>query len=288
MAGQMLSRGTTRYTRAQLSDELRAAEGLRAAWAGTGGSFQTTRPNLEEALRLAAHVLKEPRFPESEFEQLRNQTITSIESQLAEPNARASEALSKHFNAYPRGDWRYSPTLEESLADMQGGEARGREALPPGVLRRRRGGDRDRGRLRRGEGGGAAEGALRGLEGGEARTSACPSRTATSRRRTCTSTRPTRRTRSSSRARTSTCATTIPTTPRSTSPTTSSAAGRDSIRACRTAHAAEGRAVVRRRARASACPRSTVRPPGPSTPSPRRRTSPRWRPASARSVANVR
>jgi zinc protease len=86
---------------------------------GTGGSFQTTRPNLEAALRLAAHVLKEPAFPESEFEQLRKQTITSIESQLAEPDARASEALSKHFNAYPRGDWRYNETLEESIAEVK-------------------------------------------------------------------------------------------------------------------------------------------------------------------------
>jgi zinc protease len=61
-------------------------------------------------------VLREPSFPESEFEQLRNQTVTSIQSQLAEPNARAGEALTRHFNLYPRDDWRYSPTLEESLA----------------------------------------------------------------------------------------------------------------------------------------------------------------------------
>jgi len=118
VAGQMLSRGTTKYTRTQLSDELERLK-VSGRVGGTGGSFQTTRPNLEAALRLAAHVLKEPSFPESEFEQLRNQTVTSIQASLSEPNARASEALSKHFNAYPRGDWRYSPTLEESLADIK-------------------------------------------------------------------------------------------------------------------------------------------------------------------------
>ncbi|HRA23954.1 MAG TPA: pitrilysin family protein, partial [Usitatibacteraceae bacterium] len=114
LAGQMLSRGTTKLTRTQLSDELERLK-VSGRVGGTGGSFQTTRPNLEEALKLAAHVLKEPAFPESEFEQLRNQTITSIQAQLAEPNARASEALSRHFNAYPKGDWRYAPTLEESI-----------------------------------------------------------------------------------------------------------------------------------------------------------------------------
>jgi zinc protease len=114
LAGQMLSRGTTKFTRTQLSDELERLK-VSGRVGGTGGSFQTTRPNLEEALKLAAHVLKEPSFPESEFEQLRTQIITSIQAQLSEPNARASEALSRHFNAYPKGDWRYAPTLEESI-----------------------------------------------------------------------------------------------------------------------------------------------------------------------------
>lgn len=118
VAGQMLSRGTTKFTRTQLSDELERLK-VSGRVGGTGGSFQTTRPNLEEALKLAAHVLKEPSFPESEFEQLRNQTITAIQAQLSEPNARGSEALSKHFNAYPPGDWRYTPTLEESLAAIK-------------------------------------------------------------------------------------------------------------------------------------------------------------------------
>ncbi|HQZ45508.1 MAG TPA: pitrilysin family protein [Usitatibacteraceae bacterium] len=118
LAGQMLTRGTTKFTRAQLADEIERLK-ISGSLGGTGGSFQTTRAHLEEALKLAAHVLKEPSLPESEFEQLRNQMLTSIQAQLAEPNARASEALSRHFNAYPKGDWRYRPTLEESLADVK-------------------------------------------------------------------------------------------------------------------------------------------------------------------------
>lgn len=118
LAGQMLTRGTSRYTRTQLSDALERLK-VSGRIGGTGGSFQTTGANVEEALRLAAHVLREPSFPENEFEQLRNQLVTSIQAQLAEPNPRASEAMSRHFNAYPRGDWRYAPTLEESLADIR-------------------------------------------------------------------------------------------------------------------------------------------------------------------------
>jgi zinc protease len=119
MAGRMLARGTTKLTRAQLSDEWERLK-VSGRVQGPGASLQTTRPNLEEALRLAAHVLREPSFDPQEFEQLRNQSITGIMAQLTEPEARASEALSQHFNTYPPGDWRHSPTLEESLADLRG------------------------------------------------------------------------------------------------------------------------------------------------------------------------
>ena len=117
-AGQMLTRGTAKYTRTQLTDEFEKLK-VSGRPGGTGASIQTTRPNLEAALRLVAHVLKEPAFPESEFEQLRNQTITAIMAQLSEPSARASDAMSRHFNIYPKGDWRYSSSLEEALEDAR-------------------------------------------------------------------------------------------------------------------------------------------------------------------------
>ncbi|HET6263507.1 MAG TPA: pitrilysin family protein [Usitatibacter sp.] len=118
MAGAMLARGTTKFTRAELSDEWERLK-VSGRVAGPSASLQTTRPNLEATLRLAFHVLREPRFDPAEFEQLRTQSITGIQSQLAEPDARAGEELSRLFNTYPRGDWRYSPTLEESLEETR-------------------------------------------------------------------------------------------------------------------------------------------------------------------------
>ena len=114
LAGPMLMRGTSRYTRAALRDEfakLKVAGGV----AGQGASFQTTRPNIVAAIQLAAHVLREPAFPEDEFEQLKKQSVTALESQLSEPSARAAEALGQHFNIYPKGDPRYSASLQERL-----------------------------------------------------------------------------------------------------------------------------------------------------------------------------
>lgn len=118
MAASMLSRGTTRFTRAQLSDEWERLK-VSGRVSGPSARLQTTRPNLEEALKLAAHVMKEPRFDPAEFEQLRKQLVTNLESQLSEPDALAGDELGKHFNIYPRGDWRYSPTLQESIEEVK-------------------------------------------------------------------------------------------------------------------------------------------------------------------------
>ncbi|MBC7625174.1 MAG: insulinase family protein [Aeromicrobium sp.] len=118
MTGQMLSRGTTKFTRAQLADEL---EKLKIAGGinGLSASGQTTRPNLVAAIKLAAHVMREPSFPENEFEQLKKQTLTGLESQKSDPQALASVMLGKHFNIFPKGDVRYASSLEEAEADTK-------------------------------------------------------------------------------------------------------------------------------------------------------------------------
>ena len=114
LTNMMLMRGTTRYTRAELAD---AFDELKI----TGGPthFQTTREHLPEALKLVAHVLKEPAFLESEFEQLRQQVLVGIEAGRNEPQSAAMRALGQHFNRYPRGDIRYSPSLEEQLEEAK-------------------------------------------------------------------------------------------------------------------------------------------------------------------------
>jgi zinc protease len=118
LTGEMLSRGTSKYTRTQLADEFDKLK-MSGGISGTGASFQTTRENLANAIRLVAHVMREPVFPEGEFDQLKKQSITGIESQKSEPAARAKEALAKHFNIYPKGDWRYNPTLDEEIEEIR-------------------------------------------------------------------------------------------------------------------------------------------------------------------------
>lgn len=114
LTAAMLTRGTSRYTRAQLSDEME-----RLKISGSPTHFNTTRANLPEALKLMAHVLHDANFPQAEFDQLRQQSLVSLEGSRNEPEAVAQRALGVHFNIYPRGDIREETTLDQDIADIQ-------------------------------------------------------------------------------------------------------------------------------------------------------------------------
>ena len=121
-AGAMLMRGSEKYTRQQLTDEL---DKLKAQMNATGGendamlNFNTVRANFAATLRLAAEVLRHPVFPESEFEQLRQASLGRIENNLKEPGALAPLALRRHLIRYPTGDPRAVTTFEEDIANIQ-------------------------------------------------------------------------------------------------------------------------------------------------------------------------
>ncbi|MBA3804336.1 MAG: insulinase family protein, partial [Acidobacteria bacterium] len=117
-AGQMLMRGTQKHTRQQIQDEFNR---LKSSVSVTGGpsfavaTIETVRENLPAVLRLVTEVLREPSFPESEFEQLKQQALAGIEQQRSDPTAMATVALNRHLNAYPKGDPRYVPMPDEQI-----------------------------------------------------------------------------------------------------------------------------------------------------------------------------
>ena len=114
MTHAMLMRGTSKFTREQLADEF-----SKLKISGGPFRFETTRANLVESLRLIAHVLQEPAFPASEFEQLRKQTLVGIEGMRNDPQALARQAIDEHFDIYPKGDWRATDTIEEMMANTK-------------------------------------------------------------------------------------------------------------------------------------------------------------------------
>ncbi|HEY7546452.1 MAG TPA: pitrilysin family protein, partial [Blastocatellia bacterium] len=118
LAGQMLMRGTQRHTREQIQDEfdkLKARVSIFGAATSANVIVETTRQNLPAVLRLVAEILREPSFPEKEFELLKQEELTGIESQKNEPGFIASIAMGRHLNPYPKGDPRYTETAEEQV-----------------------------------------------------------------------------------------------------------------------------------------------------------------------------
>ena len=117
LASAMVNRGTTRFTRAQLADEY-SKLGIQGGAGLAGAGLRVKRENLTKALELIAHVMKEPTFPESEFEQLRKQALTGLEASKGEPGALTGEAMGLHFNGYPKGDPRHFASRAESIDEI--------------------------------------------------------------------------------------------------------------------------------------------------------------------------
>ena len=70
-------------------------------------------------LRLAAEILRQPAFPADEFEQLKQQRLAGLEQAKSEPQVLGQVQLQRHLRPYPKGDVRYVPTIEESIADVK-------------------------------------------------------------------------------------------------------------------------------------------------------------------------
>jgi zinc protease len=117
-AGAMLMRGTQKHDRQQLQEELNKLKAQMNAGAGMTDatlSISSVRAGFTGALLLASEVLRQPAFPESEFEQLRQGQLGRVENNRTEPNALAPIALRKHYSKYPQGDPRAVSTIEEDI-----------------------------------------------------------------------------------------------------------------------------------------------------------------------------
>ena len=123
LAGALLMRGTRKHTRQQLQDEfdrIKAQVGVTGTLTGASARIDTVRAGLIPALQLAAEILQQPSFPESDFEQIRQAAIAQLEAGRSEPQNMASIAMNRYLNAaYPAGDPRYSLTIDENIDQLK-------------------------------------------------------------------------------------------------------------------------------------------------------------------------
>jgi zinc protease len=122
LTGGMLMRGTKNRTRQQIQDEsdrLKARISVSGSATGAMASIETIEANLPGALRLVAEVLRQPAFPENEFDQLRQQMIAGAEGGKSEPQTLAINEFQRHMHPYPQGDVRYVMTPDEQIEALK-------------------------------------------------------------------------------------------------------------------------------------------------------------------------
>ncbi|MFT4180131.1 MAG: pitrilysin family protein [Thermomonas sp.] len=120
--GSMLMRGSKTMTRAQIDkrfEELKTSANVSGSGMGASIGLQTRRGELAEALTLAADILRNPAFPESEFEQLRMQAITGLEAARKEPGTVAGQAMGKVFDPWPADHPFRHRSIDEQLAELK-------------------------------------------------------------------------------------------------------------------------------------------------------------------------
>ncbi|HWC96005.1 MAG TPA: insulinase family protein [Candidatus Sulfopaludibacter sp.] len=138
-AGSLMGRATLHHTQEQLRDEMQklnariqvsgggggGGRGGRGGGGGGGGissaNTSVTAPaaNFPAAMKLAVEMLREPAYPEADFDRTLQQRIKSLEVTPTEPTQLGAEMLSRHLSPFQPGDVMYSPTREEQLADLK-------------------------------------------------------------------------------------------------------------------------------------------------------------------------
>lgn len=117
--GDMLSRGTEKYSREELKDAFDNIKTYGGFGANTGGGWAwlaSDRENLVPALDIIAEGLKNPTFPKAELDQLLKEAQTNIEFAMSQPQALASNLGGRRLSPVEKGHPLYVHTFEEQLA----------------------------------------------------------------------------------------------------------------------------------------------------------------------------
>ena len=122
IAGQLLMRGTAKHTRQELKDALDKLKANVVVAGSVESAFArvtTTRENMKAVLDLVAEALREPVFPQAEFDKLKQEQLAELEAAKSEPTVLAQSALQKLLSPYPKGDPRYAMSIDEQIEEIK-------------------------------------------------------------------------------------------------------------------------------------------------------------------------
>jgi zinc protease len=135
--GAMLMSGTKTMNRQVLQERLdaigvRLFPGSMAGGRGRGGrggggggvgqlsfSMDAKNDSLVQGIQLLGEILRDPGFPQDEFDQMKLRAITGLSNSLTEPDALAGDKLGRALSQYPPSDPRFVPTTAENIKEME-------------------------------------------------------------------------------------------------------------------------------------------------------------------------
>lgn len=141
MLPTLMMAGTKKHDRQALRDELdRLGIQISPGVGGFGGrrggrrgggfgpgtpgqlsfSVQAKRATLPEAIKLLGEILREPAFPEAEFDATKRRSRAMAQNSRTDPRALASNRVARTLAPYSPSDVRYVPTPEENEKRLEG------------------------------------------------------------------------------------------------------------------------------------------------------------------------
>lgn len=88
--------------------------------AGTASfSIEAKRESLGAAIDLLGQILRQPAFPQDDFDQSKTRSISMMKQMLTEPQMLAGSEFSRAMSQYGPEDIRYVKTPEERIADLE-------------------------------------------------------------------------------------------------------------------------------------------------------------------------
>ena len=82
-------------------------------------NIQTTRDNLPAVLALVDEVLRQPAYPQDQFDIMVKEALTALEDQKSDPQTQAFTAVSRAVTPYPKTHPLYTPTTDEAIAELK-------------------------------------------------------------------------------------------------------------------------------------------------------------------------
>ena len=118
MAGSMLMMGSKQFDRQAIQDkldELKARVYIGGGATNAFVSIETERDNLPAVIDLVGEVMRNPTFPESEFEKMKKENLAGIEESRSDPQAIVFTEMQRRTSPYKKGHPYYAASFDEEI-----------------------------------------------------------------------------------------------------------------------------------------------------------------------------